>query len=122
METLIRTRIIPASDALPLKAEFIKRGLPDDLIDDLEADIEILEQAITHEAQGKESHVAATAAIDQEIERGMNAVRELDAIVQNIFRNDPAALAEWASASHVERPPRRADAKAPPTPPPPAKS
>jgi hypothetical protein len=49
--------------------------------------------------------VAATVAVSDAAERGHNAVRELDAIVRNIFRDDPAALAEWESASHVERPP-----------------
>jgi hypothetical protein len=96
-----------ATDALPLKAEFIKRGMPDDFIDDLEADIALLEQAISHKAQGKESHVAATAAIDLEIERGMKAVREIDPVVRNKFASDPSILAAWSSATHVERSPRR---------------
>jgi len=55
----------------------------------------------------KESHVAATAAIDVEVERGMNAVRELDPIVRNKFASDAATLAAWSSATHVERNPRR---------------
>jgi hypothetical protein len=32
----------------------------------------------------------------------MNATRKLDAIVRNKFRDDPAALAAWESARHVE--------------------
>jgi hypothetical protein len=116
-QAVLATARAAATDALPLKAEFIKRGLPDDFIDDLEADIEILEQAITSKVQGKESHVAATAAIDREIERGMNAVRELDPVVRNKFASDPATLAAWLSATHVERNPRRKRAApAPPTP------
>jgi hypothetical protein len=109
-----------AQDAEPLKAEFVHRGLPDDFIDDLKADIGELEQSINRQAQDKGARIAATAAIDDAIERGMNALVELDVIVRNKFRNDPAALAEWTSASHVERTPRRrAPAHAqPPTPPP----
>ena len=40
----------------------------------------------------------------------------MDAIVKNVFRNNPAALAEWTSASHTERQPRRASTA--PQPPP----
>jgi hypothetical protein len=116
-----------ATAALPLKAEFIKRGLPADFLDDLQADIALMEEAIEHKNQGTESHVLATAAIDAEIERGMNAVRELDSIAHNIFAADPSTLAAWTSASHVERPTRRktpatqgTTTTTPPTPPAPA--
>jgi hypothetical protein len=112
-----------AADAVPLKAEFIRRGLPQGFLDDLNADITEFEESIGSREQKTGEHVAATAAIDGSIERGMNAVRELDAIVQNTFRNDPATLARWTSASHTERPPRHpAAVQPPPTPPtPPAK-
>lgn len=95
-----------AVDALPLKAEFIRRGMPADFLEDLAADITAMEQAISQKARGTESHVAATAAIDTEIERGMNAVRQLDPVVRNTFVSDPATLAAWLSASHVQRTPR----------------
>jgi hypothetical protein len=96
-----------ASDALPLKAEFIRRGMPSDFLEDLQADIDEMEQAVMRKAQGTESHVTATAAIDREVERGMSAVRELDPVVRNSFASDPATLAAWFSASHVERSPKR---------------
>ena len=108
-----------ATDALPLKAEFIRRGMPADFLEDLQADIDELEQAITRKVQGHESHVSATAAIDAEIERGMNALRELDPVMRNIFAADSAKLTAWLSASHVERSPRR-KSPAPVSPPPPA--
>jgi hypothetical protein len=107
-----------AADAPPLKAEFIKRGMPTNFLEDLQADIEQFEEAITDKAQSRETHVEATAAINEFIEQGMNAVRELDPIVRNTFSNDPTKLAAWQSASHVERPPRHAQQTAqPPTPP-----
>ncbi len=61
----------------------------------------------------REEQVTATAAIDAVLERAVNIVRELDAIMRNQFANDPATLAAWLSASHTERAPRRA---APPSP------
>lgn len=105
-----------ATDALPYKAEFIRRGMPSDFLEDLQADIDEMEEAIARKAQGTTSHIAATAAIDKEIERGMKAVRELDPIMRNTFASNAAALTAWFSASHVERSPRRTS-QTPPTPP-----
>jgi hypothetical protein len=102
-----------AVDAPPFKAEFIRRGMPADFLEDLAADIAVMEQAISQKAQGTESHIAATAAIDAEIERGMTAVRQLDPVIRNTFASDPATLAAWFSASHVARTPRTKPTPAP---------
>jgi hypothetical protein len=106
-----------AADALPVKAEFIKRGLPADFLDDLNDDIEQFEEAIALRIQGTGMHISATAAIDDLIERGMEMVRELDPIMRNIFAQDAAKVAAWRSASRVERAPRRAKRGQPPAPP-----
>jgi hypothetical protein len=116
-QDLISTARAFATDALPLKTEFIRRGLPEDFLDDLNSDIEEFEQAINQKIQKRESQVAATAAIDNALERGLNIVRELDAIMRNQFANDPASLAAWLSASHTERQPHRAAATPATTPP-----
>jgi hypothetical protein len=106
-----------AADALPLKAEFIKRGLPATFLDDLDDDIAAFEEALTQRTQGTSTHVNATAAIDDLIERGMNTVRELDPIMRNIYAENTGKLAAWLSASRVERAPRRApQPPSPPTP------
>lgn len=106
-----------AADAAPLKAEFIRRGLPANFLEDLDADINAFATSINHRIQGTEKHVAATAAIDDAIERGVNTVRELDPLMRNTFANDAATLAAWLSASHVERAPQRAKPIATPPPP-----
>jgi hypothetical protein len=58
------------------------------------------------------------AAIDDAIARGMVLLRKLDAIMQNKYANNAAVLAEWMSASHVERAPKRSAPSLPPPPPP----
>jgi hypothetical protein len=105
-ELLTRARAI-AADATPFLAEFVKRGLPADFLDDLNEDIEEFAAALNRREGGRETHVSATAAINDLIERGMDVLRELDAVMRNIFRSDPARLAAWLSASRVERAPRR---------------
>lgn len=115
-ELLTRARAF-ATDALPLKAEFIKRGLPADFLDDLNEDTEEFEAAINRRIEGTATHITATAAINDLIERGMNILRELDAVMRNIFRDDAARLAGWLSASRVERAPRRKKSEPTVTPP-----
>lgn len=117
-QALLATARAFAADALPLKAEFTRRGLPEDFLEDLADDIEAFEQSITGTIRQREARVSATAAIDESIERGANAVSELDVIVRNKFADDTATLAAWLSASHTQRAPRRArpDSNAPPPP------
>jgi hypothetical protein len=104
-----------AADALPLKPEFTRRGLPANFLDDLEADISDFETSINEKIQGTEKQVTATAAIDDAIERGLNTVRELDAIIRNTFADDAATLAAWLSASRAERAPKRTKQPVQPT-------
>lgn len=90
-------------EAEAVQAQFIRLALPANFLEDLEARIVTLDNAINHKGQVTGESVAASAAIDAAIESGMKIVRELDVIVRNIFRDDPATLAEWTSARHIER-------------------
>lgn len=105
-EFLAAARAI-AANAQPLEAEFIKRGHPPDFLADLQEDIDQMEEAIARRAQSSTAQVESTAAIDDLMDEGMNAVRELDPIMRNTYANDPVKLAGWISASHVERTSRR---------------
>ena len=105
-----------AADAAPLSAQFIGHEMPADFLTDLNTDIANMEAAISHQSSGVGDHVAAGAAIDETIDVGNAIVRKLDAIVRNRYANNPATLAEWTSASHTERSPRRKAPASPPTP------
>ncbi len=108
-----------AADAVPLAGAFQKHEMSAHFIDALHADIAALEAALSGRTRSRGSHVAATASLDATVERGIKAVRRLHAIVRNKFRDEPAALAAWESASHVER---RSRTVAPPQPEPPQPS
>lgn len=114
---LLSTARAFATDALQLTEQFINYGMPADFLDRLNAAIETLEQAIDSQQRSRRSQVSATSGLDETVERGVNKVRQLDAIVRNTFRNQPAQLSEWETARHTERPPQP---PAPPAAPPPA--
>ncbi|HWT03366.1 MAG TPA: hypothetical protein VN256_24165 [Pyrinomonadaceae bacterium] len=96
-----------AEAATPLKNEFVRHELPASFLEDLNVAVSVFENALSSQTQNTERRVTATAAIEAVVERGRQLVRELDAIVGNKYRNNPATLAAWESASHVERLPRK---------------
>jgi hypothetical protein len=106
-QALMSTARTFATAAEPMKAEFIRRGLPADFLDKLKAAIAAYEQALTQQTQGAEERVAATAALDDLVNEGLRTMQELDAVMLNMFALDAATLAQWQSASRVERAPRR---------------
>lgn len=102
------------TDATPLKARFIAHEMAADFLEDLAADIAALEASMGDQASSVGDHVSASAAIDEAIGRGMDLLRKLDAIVRNKYANNAAVLAEWTSASHIERAPKRKKQEMPP--------
>ena len=89
--------------ATPLKDRFVEFGLPDDFLEDLQADINHFEQAVSSKGASTGEKVSATASIGDAVQNGLEALRRLRAIVPNKYRDNPAKLAAWTSASHVER-------------------
>jgi hypothetical protein len=108
-----------AVNALPVKAQFIAHELPADFLEDLSANTAAMEAAIAAQGDAVGDRVHARQSVGELIERLLEIRRKLNIIVQNKYGNDPATLAEWASASHIERAPRGAAAAGTTPPPPP---
>jgi len=106
-EALLNTAQSYARNALPLKAQFIKYEMPASFIDDLNEDIADLEAARASQGNAVGDHVSASAALDDALDHCDDIVRKEDPIMKTKYANDPGTLAEWISASHVERAPRR---------------
>jgi hypothetical protein len=96
-----------AVDVVPYKAEFVKRGLPASFVEDLSAASADFEQSVSRQIQSTESRVTSTANVKGFLRECVDIARELDPVMRNLFADDPATLAAWASASHVERAARR---------------
>ncbi len=107
------------AEAEPVAAQFIAHELPGNFLADLDTRIAALQTAINNQSGGSVDHVSMHEAADDAIDRGINVVRKLDAIVKNKYPNNPAVLAEWTSSSHTERAPRRSAPTPPPSPTPP---
>jgi hypothetical protein len=102
------------ADAEPLKAEFLRREVPERVFQDLGTNIAAFESALNAQYAGKGESVTAGASIDAAFERGTDALRQLDPIVRNKLHNNPAALAAWMTAKRTERAARRSNPGTPP--------
>lgn len=96
-----------ARDATPMAGDFVRYGMPQDFLDDLNSDIAEFEQATSQHSTSFEQKVASGAAIEETIEQGLKALKQLDRIMHNVLRNDVGMLTAWITASHVERVPHR---------------
>jgi hypothetical protein len=101
-----------------MKNGFVQREMPEVFLDDLSATINEFETAAGNLNLHTANRVSATAGIKSKLARAAKLRKEIDPIVRNKYRNDPATLAAWKSASHVQRPPKKQkrDAPAPPQP------
>lgn len=102
-ETLLQAARAFAADAAPLAADFTAYGLPADFLTHLNSDIEKFAQITDEQDESNRERISGNAEIDAIIEEAMIARRKLDVIVPNVFRGSAGKLADWASASHVER-------------------
>jgi hypothetical protein len=109
-----------ASAAVAVKAEFVLHEMPENFIEELNDSVEALETEIAEHLGAVEDHVGAGVSIDDTIDTGFDIVRKLDGLIRNKYAANPGTLAEWASASHTERAPRRSPPPVPPAPTPPS--
>lgn len=115
-EALINAARAFVSSATPRQSEFLQFELPATFIEDLTSAVEEFEETSSSRNLNTRKRVSATAAIRDTLERGMQLRRELDPIVRNKYRNNPAKLAAWESASRVERAPKKKKEKTAPAP------
>ncbi|MFL6255130.1 MAG: hypothetical protein ACJ74T_08900 [Pyrinomonadaceae bacterium] len=115
-QELLNTARAALGEANQLKAEFLRREVPESLFEDMEANLAAFEAALTGQNAGKEESVTAGASIDAAIDRGTDTLRQLDPIVRNKLHNNPATLAAWLSAKRTERATRRNRTNTPPAP------
>ena len=94
-------------DAAPLAAAFVARGMPAGFIADLTAKRDAFEAVINESAEARLERIGTNAEFREPLKKCRAAVEDVDPIVKMVYRNNPAKRAEWLSATHVERAPKR---------------
>lgn len=95
-----------AVDLVPVKTLFTDFGHDEDFIEDLIAETDAFEATINDQDISNRDRIGANADIDDILKDALKAVRTLKIIIPNIFKGNPGKLADWASASHVEKAPK----------------
>jgi hypothetical protein len=104
--TTVNQKVLAAAGAMAVAAQkerevFVKHGLPQDFVEQLEACASALETARNARVESGRRRVTATAAVGELLKRGRKAVRLLNAILQPRLAKDPELLAAWRSAKRV---------------------
>lgn len=90
-----------------LRAKFIGKFIPADFVEDLRADRDAIDgKKLANTADNLEG-LESTESIEVLLLQGGQEVTRLDAMMQNLYRSNPAKLHAWLAASRVERSPKR---------------
>lgn len=101
-DTLNAARAFKA-DAAAFSAQMIGLGLDADFLAHLDTHITAYENAIKDKGTGQSAQGGATGGIEDTTHKAAIALHVADTAVRNKYKNDPAKLAEWTIASHVEK-------------------
>ena len=91
------------TDAAAFSAQLISLGLSATFLPQLGTDITAFEASITAKGAGVGAQAGATGGLEDTAHKAAIALHVLKTIVPNTYKNNPAKLAEWATASHVEK-------------------
>ncbi|HEY0550855.1 MAG TPA: hypothetical protein VGF13_14725 [Verrucomicrobiae bacterium] len=61
------------------------------------------ESADGDQSSGKQIRGGATAGLGQQVCEGVVIVKQLDALMNNLYKGNAEKLGQWKTASHVER-------------------
>lgn len=90
-------------EATRFRAEFGRFGLVQVDIEALADDLDDLEGASARKLGAVSEKAGASAGMDAEIDRGMDAEVFLDVMMKVVYRSNAAKLGEWKTARHVRR-------------------
>lgn len=99
----------------PIKAEMNEAGFTSAMRARLPLARDEFQQAAAAHDTSKERHAAATGGLNDSFRKAMALSKRRDKRIRMKYRNNPAKLAAWTVASHLNRAPKRKDN--PPTPP-----
>jgi hypothetical protein len=83
------------------RAELVKHGLVEPLLDDLGRLLDELDAVVERGQEARRVHVGATAQLEVVADEVVRQVKALGGLNRYRFANEPDLLAQWVSASNV---------------------
>jgi len=103
-QALLASATAFVADATPVQATFLANEMPADFLTVTQTLIDQFKATGVDQTTGTAKQVGATANLKDDRHKGVLMLETLKAIVPNKYANNPAVLAEWVTASHIERP------------------
>ena len=100
---LARSRVAADTGATH-KDLLVRHGMPENFIEELNAQLDRYEEALNQQNAGRAAHVGARAELEAVTADIMLLVNQLDAVNRHHFRKDAESLAAWKSARDVAWP------------------
>ncbi len=91
------------ADAPVNQAFFEKYALTKQFFTDLGTDVEEFRETAHGQADASRTNVGVTADTEAILQDTLDTRHELDMALRNYYRDNPAKLAEWLTASHIQR-------------------
>lgn len=101
------TRILKELENPATVSKFVSYAMDPDFVTDLQADLALIGDKDDEQGQDQIDSVGETARVALLIKEARALIQSLHTSVTNRFRRDPEILAEWATASHIQRSPRK---------------
>lgn len=102
-QTLLSTARAFKTDAAAYSVQFSSLGIDAAFMTSFNNHITDFETAIATKGAGQRKTGGATGELEEDSHKAAIALHVLDTIVTLKYKNDPAKLAEWVIASHVEK-------------------
>jgi hypothetical protein len=106
-EILVAKANAMADAAEPQAAEFIKLYHAATFVDDFRQRVTEFDEAEDDESAAEQKQAGATQGFAPLLADALLKVKQADAFMHNFYKNDAVKLGEWATASHIERAPRK---------------
>jgi hypothetical protein len=100
--TLLTAALLVVEAAEPVTDRFIEFGLASDFVPNLKVLVGQFATAVSERQDGRDGRTEASAAIEEALARGFDALVRLDVIVTNRLQSDPAKLAVWKENRRVD--------------------
>ena len=92
-----------AAAAEPLQDSFIELGHDANFVQGLRDQVTAFNAADDSKNTGAQARSGATKSIDPLIHQGLTVLKQLDAIMHNVYAGNAEKMGEWITASHIER-------------------
>lgn len=99
--TMIATGRAFIVEADKRQAEFVKLGMPATFVADFTSAVDALEQAVTLQINSRTLRLDAQAHLEHALDDGLHLVGDLDTILGNSLRPNPALLATYRGARRI---------------------